>query len=79
MNEKKKKFIISEKKFLKGIPENFNIDQNILDFGASKLSADIMVQEYGRYFNLKSCSIRAGCITGPHHSGVNLWLFKLFG
>ena len=73
ISEKNKRYIISEKKFLKGIPENFNIDQNTHSiFGASKLSADIMVQEYGRYFNIKTCCIRAGCITGPHHSGVEL-------
>ena len=73
ITEKKKRFIISEKKFSKGIAENFNIDQNTHSiFGASKLSADIMVQEFGRYFNMKTCCLRAGCITGPYHSGVEL-------
>src|SRR5690349_24775019 len=41
-------------------------------FGASKLAADVMVQEYGRYFGMPTCCLRAGCVTGPHHSGVQL-------
>jgi len=41
-------------------------------FGASKLAADVMVQEYGRYFALRTCALRGGCLTGPHHSGVEL-------
>jgi CDP-paratose 2-epimerase len=56
-----------------GIPESFRIDQSKHSlFGASKLAADIMVQEYGRYFGLKTCCLRGGCLTGPHHSGVEL-------
>ena len=56
-----------------GIPENFSIDQSKHSlFGASKVAADVMVQEYGRYFGLKSCSLRGGCLTGPNHSGVEL-------
>jgi len=41
-------------------------------FGASKLAADIMVQEYGRYFGMPTCCLRGGCVTGPNHSGVEL-------
>lgn len=41
-------------------------------FGASKIAADILVQEYGRYFNLKTVSFRGGCLTGPSHSGAKL-------
>jgi CDP-paratose 2-epimerase len=41
-------------------------------FGASKVSADIMVQEYGRYFNLNTAVFRGGCLTGPAHSGTKL-------
>ena len=41
-------------------------------FGASKVAGDIMVQEYGRYFAMKTCCLRGGCLTGPHHSGVEL-------
>ena len=56
-----------------GIPESFPIDQSKHSlFGASKVAADIMVQEYGRYFALRSCVLRGGCLTGPNHSGVEL-------
>jgi CDP-paratose 2-epimerase len=56
-----------------GIPETFTIDQSKHSlFGASKVSADISVQEYGRYFNMPSCVLRGGCLTGPSHSGVEL-------
>jgi CDP-paratose 2-epimerase len=56
-----------------GIPEDFPIDQSKHSiFGASKLAGDIMVQEYGRYFNMPTCCLRGGCLTGPNHSGVEL-------
>jgi CDP-paratose 2-epimerase len=56
-----------------GIPETFPIDQSKHSlFGASKVAADIMVQEYGRYFDMPTCSLRGGCLTGPNHSGVEL-------
>lgn len=56
-----------------GIPETFRIDQSKHSlFGASKVASDIMVQEYGRYFGLKTCCLRGGCLTGPNHSGVEL-------
>jgi CDP-paratose 2-epimerase len=56
-----------------GIPENFPIDQSKHSlFGVSKLAADIMVQEYGKYFGMPTCSLRGGCLTGPNHSGVEL-------
>lgn len=59
--------------FTKGIPETFRIDQSKHSlFGASKVAADIMVQEYGRYFGMKTCCLRGGCLTGPSHSGVEL-------
>lgn len=59
--------------YRKGIPEDFTIDQSKHSlFGASKLAADIMVQEYGRYFNIPSCCLRGGCLTGPNHCGVEL-------
>lgn len=59
--------------FADGIPEDFPIDQSKHSlFGASKLAADVMVQEYGRYFGLKTCCLRGGCLTGPNHSGVEL-------
>lgn len=54
-----------------GIPETFTIDQSKHSiFGASKLAADVMVQEYGRYFGMPTCCLRGGCLTGPNHSGV---------
>jgi CDP-paratose 2-epimerase len=56
-----------------GIDENMSIDgckHSI--FGASKVAADIMVQEYGRYFDMKTVSFRGGCLTGPTHSGAKL-------
>jgi CDP-paratose 2-epimerase len=59
--------------FAEGIPETLSTDQSTHSlFGASKLAADAMVQEYGRYFGMPTCCLRAGCLTGPHHSGVEL-------
>lgn len=59
--------------FSHGIAEDFPIDQSKHSlFGASKVAADIMVQEYGRYFGMPTCCLRGGCLTGPHHSGVEL-------
>jgi CDP-paratose 2-epimerase len=56
-----------------GIPESFRIDASKHSlFGASKLAADVMVQEYGRYFGMPTCCLRGGCLTGPAHSGVEL-------
>lgn len=56
-----------------GIPETFTIDQSKHSlFGASKVAADIAVQEYGRYFNMPTCVLRGGCLTGPNHTGVEL-------
>jgi CDP-paratose 2-epimerase len=56
-----------------GIAEDFRVDASTHSvFGASKLAADVMVQEYGRYFGMPTCCLRGGCLTGPHHSGVEL-------
>ncbi len=56
-----------------GIGEDYPIDQSKHSlFGASKVAADIMVQEYGRYFGMPTCALRGGCLTGPNHSGVEL-------
>jgi CDP-paratose 2-epimerase len=63
----------NEPAYTHGIPEDFPIDQSKHSlFGASKVAADVMVQEYGRYFGLRSCCLRGGCLTGPNHSGVEL-------
>jgi CDP-paratose 2-epimerase len=62
-----------------GIAEDFPIDQSKHSlFGASKVAADIMVQEYGRYFGMPTCCLRGGCLTGPNHSGVELHGFLSF-
>jgi CDP-paratose 2-epimerase len=59
--------------FAHGIAEDFSIDQSKHSlFGASKVAADVMVQEYGRYFGMPTCALRGGCLTGPNHSGVEL-------
>jgi len=63
----------SDNEWREGIPESFTIDQSKHSlFGASKVAADVMVQEYGRYFNIPTCCLRGGCLTGPSHSGVEL-------
>lgn len=59
--------------YAEGIPETFPVDQSTHSlFGASKLAADVMAQEYGRYFGMPTCCLRGGCLTGPNHSGVEL-------
>ena len=66
-------------RYVDGIAEDFSIDQSKHSiFGASKVAADIMVQEYGRYFGIPSCCLRGGCLTGPNHSGVELHGFLSF-
>jgi CDP-paratose 2-epimerase len=56
-----------------GIAEDFSIDQSLHSlFGASKIAGDVLVQEYGRYFNIPTCCLRGGCLTGPNHAGVEL-------
>jgi CDP-paratose 2-epimerase len=63
----------ADSSYEKGIPETFTIDQSKHSiFGASKVAADVMVQEYGRYFGMFTCCLRGGCLTGPNHSGVEL-------
>jgi CDP-paratose 2-epimerase len=62
-----------------GITEEQSIDHSLHSiFGASKLAADVMVQEYGRYFGLKTACFRAGCLTGPNHSGAQLHGFLAY-
>ncbi len=59
--------------YANGIREDMSIDQNLHSlFGASKAAADIVVQEYGRYFGMRTVSFRGGCLTGPRHSGTQL-------
>ena len=73
LSEQEKRWEYADSKYANGIPETFSIDQCTHSlFGASKLAADVMVQEYGRYFNMPTCCLRGGCLTGPTHSGVEL-------
>ncbi|MGA2775757.1 MAG: NAD-dependent epimerase/dehydratase family protein [Candidatus Omnitrophota bacterium] len=59
--------------YYKGIDEGMSIDNCLHSlFGASKVAADILTQEYGRYFGMKTAIFRAGCLTGPLHSGAEL-------
>jgi CDP-paratose 2-epimerase len=59
--------------FHEGIDESMSIDMTRHSlFGASKVAADVLVQEYGRYFGMKTASFRGGCLTGPNHSGTEL-------
>jgi CDP-paratose 2-epimerase len=61
------------------IDESMNIDNTLHSvFGASKVAADIMVQEYGRYFGLRTACFRGGCLTGPHHAGAKLHGFLAY-
>lgn len=62
-----------------GIREDMSIDQTLHSlFGASKVAADILVQEYGRYFELRTACFRGGCLTGPNHSGTQLHGFLAY-
>ena len=71
--EHEKRYDYKDLNFINGIKEDFNIDQSKHSlFGASKVAADVMVQEYGRYFDMPTCCLRGGCLTGPNHSGVEL-------
>ena len=57
-----------------GIDEHMSIDHTKHSlFGASKVAADVLVQEYGRYFGMKTGTFRGGCLTGPNHSGAKLY------
>jgi CDP-paratose 2-epimerase len=65
--------------FKHGIDESMSIDQSKHSlFGASKLAADILVQEYGKYFGMKTGVFRGGCLTGPAHSGAELHGFLAY-
>ena len=71
--EKEKRWDYADREYQHGISESFFIDQSLHSiFGASKVAADVMVQEYGRYFGMPTCVLRGGCLTGPNHAGVEL-------
>jgi CDP-paratose 2-epimerase len=62
-----------------GIDESMRIDRSTHSvFGASKVAADVMVQEYGRYFSMPTAVFRGGCLTGPNHSGTKLHGFLAY-
>ena len=65
--------------YVKGIPETMSIDHTMHSlFGASKVAADVLVQEYGRYFGMHTACFRGGCLTGPNHSGTQLHGFLAY-
>lgn len=65
--------------YAEGISETMSVDSTLHSlFGASKLAADVLVQEYGRYFGLKTVCFRGGCLTGPNHSGAQLHGFLAY-
>lgn len=73
LKELETRWTYDDPRYANGIPESFGIDQCKHSlFGASKVAADVLVQEYGRYFGIPTCCLRAGCLTGPNHSGVEL-------
>jgi len=73
MRELELRWDYADQAYEHGISEEFSIDQSKHSlFGASKVAADVMVQEYGRYFGMPTCCLRGGCLTGPNHSGVEL-------
>jgi CDP-paratose 2-epimerase len=65
--------------YREGIDESMRIDATMHSlFGASKVAADVLVQEYGRYFGMPTVCFRGGCLTGPHHSGAELHGFLAY-
>jgi|SRR3989338_1505547 len=71
--------LLATHQFYQGIDESMDIDQCLHSvFGASKVAADVMVQEYGRYFKLNTGVFRGGCLTGPKHSGAVLHGFLAY-
>ncbi len=71
--ELEKRYDYARSEDYNGIREDHRIDASKHSiFGASKVAADIMVQEYGKYFGMKTVCYRGGCLTGPNHSGVEL-------
>lgn len=73
LKELEKRWDYADKDDYDGIDETCRIDQSKHSiFGASKVSADVMTQEYGRYYGMPTACFRAGCVTGPRHAGVEL-------
>src|SRR5882724_2569747 len=80
LRETETRFELSpQHRYYKGINESMSIDNSKHSiFGASKVAADIMVQEYGKYFHLNTAVFRGGCLTGPQHSGAKLHGFLAY-
>jgi CDP-paratose 2-epimerase len=73
LTELETRYDYTDLEYKNGIKESFSIDNSTHSiFGASKVAADVMVQEYGRYFNIPTMCLRGGCLTGENHSGVEL-------
>src|SRR5690606_37323296 len=73
LKELETRWAYDDPEYENGIPETFSIDQSKHSlFGASNVAADVLVQEYGRYFGMPTCCLRGGCLTGPAHSAVEL-------
>jgi CDP-paratose 2-epimerase len=73
LKELESRYEYDDNTYINGIPETLSIDQCTHSlFGSSKVAADIAVQEYGRYFDMPTCCLRGGCLTGPTHTGVEL-------
>jgi CDP-paratose 2-epimerase len=71
--EKERRYDYARPEDYEGVSETCRIDRCLHSlFGASKVAADVVTQEYGRYFNMPTVCFRGGCLTGPHHSGVEL-------
>ncbi|MGI9502662.1 MAG: NAD-dependent epimerase/dehydratase family protein [Geminicoccaceae bacterium] len=68
-----------EHAYYRGVPEEMDIDRSTHSlFGVSKVAADLLVQEYGRYFGINTATFRGGCLTGPGHSGAELHGFLAY-
>jgi CDP-paratose 2-epimerase len=79
VEQEKRWEIDSSHRYHSGIAEDLSIDNSKHSlFGASKVAADVLVQEYGRYFDMKTVSFRGGCLTGPSHSGTQLHGFLAY-
>jgi CDP-paratose 2-epimerase len=73
LDEQATRWEYRDPRYANGIPEDLSVDQSTHSlFGVSKLAGDALVQEYGRYFGMPTCCLRAGCVTGPHHAAVEL-------
>lgn len=79
LTELETRYEYADPKNHEGIDETCQIDASLHSlFGASKLAADVMVQEYGRYFGIPTVCFRASCLTGPHHAGAELHGFLAY-